>query len=130
MRAKQLKNLASNVGKNVYQAGKVVVPAVGNAVGCKASYPVVKFLGAKTLADLGYPFTKASEALETTNEKEKQTNQRPIKEMQHEHNTKNPHNLPVNYNKPNLFPNVQTNIIKDHFDDVNSQYPTMSQLPK
>ena len=68
LRTKQIKDIANNVGKNIYEAGKVAVPAIGSAMGyiAEKSLPII----AKTFAGLGYLFSKASIALNKMDEKE------------------------------------------------------------
>ena len=65
---KEVKDIANNVGKNIYEAGKVAVPAIGSAMGyiVEKSLPIM----AKTFAGLGYLFSKASKALNKMDEKE------------------------------------------------------------
>ena len=153
MRKQQIKNIANNV----YEAGKVVAPVVGNAVGyvVEKSIPVMKFIGAKTFAGLGYLFNKASDALETKNEKETKQeikkeekikeeikkeikkennlqiiNQQPTN-IQHNNNITNMNNVPHNNNYCYIPPyEEKTNSVLDPFADGDSQYPTFSQIPK
>ena len=161
LRTKQIQDIANNVGKNVYEAGKVAVPAVKNAVGyiVEKSLPII----AKTFAGLGYLFYKASGALEKMDEKEvkKETKKEVKKEKEikvekeikkedniqienqkainiqndNNNNVVNMNNVPQGNaycNMPAYLNNVPqgNNYVEDPFKDVDSQYPTLSQLPK
>ena len=167
LRTKQIKDIASNVKKNVYEAGKVVAPAVGSAVGyiVKKSVPIMKYLGGKTCAGLGYLFCKASnKLLETKNDKgvkkettkevkiekeiKKEDNVQIVNQQQmniqnvnqQQMNIQNDNNNNNNvidmnnayYNMPVCLNNEQqeNQYVEDPFKDVDSQYPTLSQLPK